>query len=175
MRTRRTLAAAVAVASAGVALITPAAADAAWTREASFTDAAGQSNGCVASLDRLTIAGPTVDGGGTPGGLHSVLVVTCPPAANVHRLTVSVALDRILPDGTVEVIYPLNRDFRQSYPLPFESTRALYWFACTTPTFAGTHQWRLRVLVKSKQTPDNSDPFPFVARTQVKRTLTCAS
>jgi hypothetical protein len=173
---RSHLAMAGAVVLAALAVVLPATAHAAaWPREATFTNAAGQSNGCTATLVSFRIGGPTISGAGTSRGLHSVGSVTCPTSANVHRLSFSYALDRIRPDGTVEVIYPMSRNFAQSYPLPVESQDDFGWFACTTPTFQGTHQWRLRMMVRSKQTLDNSDPSPFVARAQVKRRLTCPS
>ena len=173
---RSHLAMAGAVVLAALAVVLPATAQAAaWPREATFTNAAGQSNGCTATLGRFSIGGPTIIGAGIDRGLHSVGSVTCPTSANVHRLSVSSALDRIRPDGTVEVIYPMSRAFAQSYPLPFEFEDTFSWFACTTPTFQGTHQWRLRMMVRSKQALANSDPSPFVARAQVKRRLTCPS
>lgn len=174
---RSHLAMAGAVVLAALAVVLPATAHAAaWPREATFTNAAGQSNGCTATLVSFKIGGPTITGAGTSRGLHSVKSVTCPASANVHRLSYSYALDRIRPDGTVEVISPMSRDFAQSYPLPAESAGGMgIWRACTTPTFQGTHQWRLRMMVRSKQTLDNSDPSPFIARAQVKRRLTCPS
>lgn len=175
MSARRTiLRTSVAVATLTVVATTAAPAQALWVRPSTVpaTDAAGATNGCVASAAPMLV-GRYGTGAHLPESVQLPVVLTCPAAADVRKVTVALSLLRVLPDGSTETLLAHSDVARQSlWTTPITSTGASSFAGCALLGGAGTHDLLVRTLVKTKTSV--TDTSPYVAKADRRQTVTCA-
>jgi hypothetical protein len=136
--------------------------------KALMLDASGATNNCEAKVTEFVV---------TPvhQRIESALRVVCPAEAAVRRISIESGVWEVSDDGTLREVSPYARGWLSTSLTPLVGTFRfpIAIGICTNPTDAGTHTWLVRARVSVKQTHDNSDPNPFVAKVDRMMTVTC--
>lgn len=162
-----------AVAAAGAMIaVTGTPAEALWARPSSVaaTDAAGNTNGCTVSIPELVVE--PFDG---KPAIVFKRQVECPASANVHRVAESGSLYEVMADDSLrEIAGPgaMGSSANSGEPITGPTWAANVLF-CSDPAVKGTHTYLVKGRVNTKQTPNTSDPNPFVGRVGRIQTVTC--
>lgn len=171
MRARAIVTAALTTSATLVALTAAAGPAAAlWVRpaHAPLTNAAGATNGCVADAEPMVVGWY---GGPSPSVLLSSSL-RCPAAADVHKHTVAMSLEQVLPDGSVRVLYSHGEVGRAQTSEPFTGPGgASTTISCATLGGRGSYSLVERWLLKTKTS--TSDTAPYVAKVDRRETVTC--
>ena len=152
------------------ALIVAAPANALYVRpfKALLVDASGATNNCEAKLTDFVV---------TPVHQHieTNVRLVCPESAAVRRITIESGVWEVMSDGTLREVAPYAHGWVQTSLTPlFGTLRFEIWIDnCSALSETGAHTWLVRARVAVKQTGDNSDPNPFVAKVDREMTVTC--
>ena len=164
LRGRIALAAALAMAAAGL-IAGPAQAA---IGKAPFVNAEGEVNGCVARLREPVIKPVHAHDPDSPLAVWTVVRYDCPETANVHRLRGGLSVLETQPDGSRAVVIDGTGGFASSIdPL------LGFWYrtsASCTILGPGTHELRLRLTLKSKESVDS---VPYRALVTRDVSITC--
>ncbi len=149
-------------------LATPANALYVRPAKAPMLNAAGAANGCEAKATEWVIKPyhQTFKGN---------LRVECPASASVHRISIEHGIWEVMGDGSLREVAPYGRTWLLPSVDPMVGTFRFEVGAgsCSAATIGTPQTWLIRARISTKQSLDNSDSNPYVAKVDRLQTIVC--